>query len=204
MIGFATGAIAAALPSSWVWSERWMAGWDVGVVCFLALMFASWRNVDATRMSERAARDDEGRNVFLALATAGVAASIAAIANEVARTSAYGPQGKIAGIAFAVGTVGLSWLFIQSFLAQHYAHEYYGAGDESERARRGLQFPGDQGPDYWDFFHFSITIGATAQTADIAITSKAMRRLVTWHALIAYVFNTIILAMAVGAAAGLL
>jgi uncharacterized membrane protein len=205
MIGLGIGAVVAALlPSSFVWSERWMAGWDAGVLVFLTLLFSSWRKVDAAAMRKRAERDDEGRNVFLFLAIAGVAASIASIANEVARNEYYGPQGKIFGIAFAVGTVGLSWLFIQSFLAQHYAHEYYGAAGEPKEKRGGLHFPGGEAPDYWDFFNFAVTIGAAAQTADVSITSKTMRRLVTWHSLVAYVFNTVILAMAVGAAAGLL
>jgi uncharacterized membrane protein len=205
MIALGVGALVAALlPSSLVWSERWMVGWDAGVLVFLTLLFSSWLKVDAAAMRRRAERDDEGRNVFLFLAIAGVAASIASIANEVARNEFYGPQGKVAGIAFAVGTVGLSWLFIQSFLAQHYAHEYYGGVVEHNEKRGGLHFPGGEAPDYWDFFNFAVTIGAAAQTADISITSKTMRHLVTWHSLVAYVFNTIILAMAVGAAAGLL
>jgi uncharacterized membrane protein len=205
IIALGVGALVAALlPSPLVWSERWMAGWDAGVLVFLALLYSSWLKVDAAAMRRRAERDDEGRNVFLFLAIAGVAASIASIANEVARNEVYGPQGKFAGIAFAVGTVGFSWLFIQSFLAQHYAHEYYGSAGGPKEKRGGLHFPGGEAPDYWDFFNFAVTIGAAAQTADISITSKAMRRLVTWHTLVAYAFNTIILAMAVGAAVGLL
>ena len=180
MIALGVGALVAGLlPSSLVWSERWMVGWDAGVFVFLTLLFSSWLKVDAAAMRRRAERDDEGRNVFLFLAIAGVAASIASIANEVARNEFYGPQGKVAGIAFAVGTVGLSWLFIQSFLAQHYAHEYYGGVGEHNEKRGGLHFPGGEAPDYWDFFNFAVTIGAAAQTADISITSKTMRHLVT-------------------------
>jgi uncharacterized membrane protein len=64
IIALGVGAfVAALLPSPLVWSERWMAGWDAGVLVFLALLYSSWLKVDAAAMRRRAERDDEGRNV---------------------------------------------------------------------------------------------------------------------------------------------
>ena len=59
-------------------------------------------------------------------------------------------------------------------------------------------------PDFWDFLHFSVIIGATAQTADISIVSKPMRQLVTIHSLVAFSFNAVILALTINLTAGLL
>jgi uncharacterized membrane protein len=52
--------------------------------------------------------------------------------------------------------------------------------------------------------HFAIVIGATSQTADIAFTSRAMRRIGTLHTLVAFAFNTAILATMINLAANLI
>ncbi|QLQ13947.1 MAG: DUF1345 domain-containing protein [Brevundimonas sp.] len=65
------------------------------------------------------------------------------------------------------------------------------------RAGRGLIFPGTPSPDDWDFIHFAFVIGVASQTADIQISDQRLRRLVTCHCLLAFVFNTVVLALAV-------
>jgi uncharacterized membrane protein len=71
-------------------------------------------------------------------------------------------------------------------------------------AAGGLIFPGDNRPDYWDFLYFSTSIGATSQTSDTAIRSKALRRLVTLHAVVSFFFNTTVLALTINLAASLI
>ena len=77
-------------------------------------------------------------------------------------------------VALAIGTVVLSWTFIHTIFALHYAHEFYGAGAH----KNGLRFPGDGQPDYWDFIYFSFVIGMTFQVSDVAVTHKSVRRTV--------------------------
>jgi uncharacterized membrane protein len=67
----------------------------------------------------------------------------------------------------------------------------------------GLVFPGGGEPDYWDFLHFSIVIGVASQTADIGFSSKGMRRTGTLHCVLAFVYNTVILALTINLVAGL-
>jgi uncharacterized membrane protein len=69
----------------------------------------------------------------------------------------------------------------------------------------GLEFPDENlETDYWDFIYFSFIIGTAAQTADINITSKTFRRLVTLHCVIVFFFNMTILALTVKIGASLL
>ena len=91
----------------------------------------------------------------------------------------------------------------QFVFALHYAHEYYRPEDPASDARGGLEFPGCPKPDYWDFLYFATSIGATSQTSDVAIRSRALRRLVMLHAVVSFVFNTMILALTVNLAASL-
>ena len=62
----------------------------------------------------------------------------------------------------------LSWIFIHTIFALHYAHDFYGARDDKQR---GLNFPGEEMPDYWDFVYFSFVIGMTSQVSDVGVTS---------------------------------
>ena len=83
----------------------------------------------------------------------------------------------------------------------------FNAGDDkgNPRAAHGLKFPEPIGePIYWDFLYFSFTIGVAAQTADVAISSRYMRKLVLLHAVLSFLFNTTILALAINVGASLL
>jgi uncharacterized membrane protein len=106
-------------------------------------------------------------------------------------------------VGLAVGTIVSSWLVMQVIFTLHYAHDYYRSGPGGTGLARGLEFPGDDAPDYWDFFYFTTSIGATAQTADVSITSKTARRIATAQAVLSFIFNTAILALAVNLASSL-
>jgi uncharacterized membrane protein len=93
----------------------------------------------------------------------------------------------------------LSWAFIHTIFALHYAHEFY------DVTAGGLAFPqGSADPDYWDFVYFSFVIGMTSQVSDVAVTSKELRRIVTAHGMLSFVFNAALLALTVNLAAGAL
>jgi len=108
---------------------------------------------------------------------------------------------KEAHIALAGVTVLSSWAFIQVMFALHYAHEYYAAACHGRRA--GLQFPEDDKPDYGDFFYFAAVIGTSGQTADVSFVTKPMRRIGSMHCILAYLFNTTVLALLINIGASL-
>ncbi len=108
---------------------------------------------------------------------------------------------KAGHVALAGVTVLFSWAFIQVMFALHYAHDYYAAACHGRLA--GLQFPGDEHPDYGDFFHFAAIIGTSGQTADVSFSSKPMRRIGTVHCILAYLFNTTVLALLINIGASL-
>ncbi|WP_411287113.1 DUF1345 domain-containing protein [Phenylobacterium sp.] len=171
----------------------WDAAWATFVLATLPAMFG--QTPDGIR--RHAARTDEGRAVVLVMVLAAAMASVGTVGLELpAATSREGPAGALR-VALALVTVAGSWFLVQFTFALHYAHAYYGHG------AGGLKFPGRSDPDYWDFLHFSLIIGVAAQTADIAITSQALRRLCTVHSVIAFVFNTVIVALAINLSAGL-
>lgn len=66
-----------------------------------------------------------------------------------------------------------------------------------------LTFPGEDSPGYLDFVYFAPVLGMTVQVSDVQITSRKMRRLATLHGLLSFLFSTIIIALSVILAAGL-
>ena len=179
---------------------RTLIAWDGGVMLFLTLAILFMRGADHDCMKRRAIEHDEGRHLMLLLTTLAAIASVGALVAEL--SAAKGSPGGNLRIALAAGTVILSWLFVQIVFAMHYAHVYYLA-EESGTHQGGLEFGDYEEPDYWDFVHFAIVMGATAQTADIVIRSKEMRRVGTLHTLVAFGFNTAILATMINLAASL-
>lgn len=198
----ALARIAPHLPAT----TRALVSWDLCVITFLLAIAYRMTGLSPEQMVRRAKEQDQGRYAILALCLAAAVASVAAIAVEL--RMARDMHGALKGghMAFAFGTVAFSWLFVHTIFAVHYAHEYYAPdeGDRRTRRREGLLFPGDDPPDFWDFVHFAFVIGVAAQTADVAITTKALRRLVTVHGVVAFVFNTVVLALSINFAAALL
>jgi uncharacterized membrane protein len=179
------------------------AGWDVLCLAFIGLMTLYMRDRNPEAMRNHAAEADEGRFVVLALILAGSVASFGAIAMEL--TAAKDAEGlaQAGYIALAFFTMAMSWYFVQLNFALHYAHAYYTHAEGKRTDAGGLAFPGTKTPDYWDFLHFSIVIGVASQTADIAFTDKALRRLGTSQSLFAFVFNTVVVALTINLFAGL-
>ena len=177
-------------------------GWDAFCLVFLALAARMVAGQAPEAIAARAATQDEGQHIILALVIGASAASLGAVAAELMLVKNTHGLIQALHVALAVVTVAASWTVMQTVFALHYAHEYYARGPTGEPAG-GLSFPGVEAPDYWDFLHFAIIIGVASQTADIAITDQTLRRLSTVHSLIAFVFNTLIIALTINLVAGL-
>ena len=199
-------ALIAASSVFWSFGGGWLSrlalGWDAGVAVFLiGTLVLVVRNNVPEGIRTRAAALDEAGPAILPLALIAAAASVIGVVGEAAR--AHGGSGAAPEAILALITVALSWLFVHVIFALHYAHAFYSAGEDG-KDRGGLLFPGDDAPDYWDFLHFALIIGVASQTADVQIADKGLRQLSTVHSVTAFVFNTVILALAINLAVGML
>jgi len=183
-------------------ATRWLIAWNTLTVLYVCLASIMMIRSSAHQMCHRARMQDDGQIVILAIVALSAIASLAAIGNELAVVKDLHGAIKTEHIALTGLTVMSSWAFIQITFALHYAHTYYAAADQQRTP--GLRFPDDeQNPTYGDFFYFSAIIGTSGQTADVAFTSKPMRRIGTLHCILAYSFNTIVLALLINIAASL-
>lgn len=193
LIGVIVAVALRGMPSL---AERLLVSWDVTVLLYLIGAYQLIIAGTDTSLRHRAEIEDEGRIGVLVLTVAAALASLGAIVILLVSSHA-GLRGSWR-LGLATGTILLSWTFIHTIFAFHYAHEYYGtrAGKTS-----ALKFPNDAAPDYWDFIYFSFVVGMTSQVSDVAVSSKPIRRTVAAHGIVAFLFNAALLALTVNIAA---
>lgn len=206
-LAIACAALAIHLQPSWLpHSARAAGGWIAGGLVYTTLAFILFRSCHVDRIRERAAGEDESAIVFLLVILSAIASSFTASVGLIGEAkAAIAAKSELSPVYLGLAglTILVSWTVTQIVFTLHYAHAYYQPRPGSREPVRGLAFPEDEHPDYWDFFYFTTSIGATSQTSDVSITSKALRRLVAFQAVISFVFNTTVLALAINLAASL-
>jgi uncharacterized membrane protein len=197
LISIAVGmAVTIGLSmTDWDMATKLLLGWDIGVALYLALAYQLAVTCGIDEIRRRAAEDDEGAFALLILTGLSGLAIMGAIVAELGIAKVSGQPRSGYGIAIAMVTIFVSWSFVHTIFALHYAHEYY--GERGDKAIGGLTFPGRQPPDYWDFVYFSLVIAMTSQVSDVVITSKVIRRVVAVHGALAFFFNVSVIALTV-------
>jgi len=173
---------------------RILVGWDIGVALYLILAFWMIAKSDVAQIHRQSLAQDEGSFAILVLTIVSAAASVGAVfawLEYATRDETF----TMPGLIFLLLTIMLSWTFIHTMFALHYAHEYY-----AEHGKRGggLIFPRDHEPDYWDFVYLAFSIGTATSVSDVEVSSKRIRLTVTVHGVVAFFFNVTVIALTVG------
>lgn len=197
-------AVLLLMPAEYSNHVRNAWAWVVGGLVYLGISFRTMWKCPAEIIIKSAARNDDSRTVILAVILIAIAASFASIVGLLSDAKAASQQAKWFYLCLAAATILVSWTVTQVAFTLHYAHDYYRPSARQHDARQGLIFPGEENPDYWDFFYFATSIGATSQTSDVAIKSRTFRRLVTLHAVVSFFFNAAVLALMINLAASLI
>lgn len=174
------------------WRMGTMIGFDVAATAFLLSLIGLFRSGDANSMREAATRNDANRASLLAITLIVTLVILIAVASELAQKRAPDPW----TVALILVTLSLAWAFSNIIYALHYAHLFY-SPDDHGKDRGGIDFPGTDEPDYWDFTYFAFTIGMTFQTSDTDIKQGSIRKVATFHALAGFVFNIGVLAFTI-------
>jgi uncharacterized membrane protein len=196
-------AVALLLPVHMSGVSRALLGWNVGVWCYLLMAIHMMINADRAHLQRHALARVDGMGAVLLLTVLGAIATLGAIVMEQSQVK-HGADIAQAWphLVLALSTVAGTWFFLPVEFALAYASLYH-----RNQHCRGLDFPGDDtengGPDYLDFLYFSVTLAACSQTSDVSVNSRPMRRLVLLHTVLAFAFNTGVLALTINILAGL-
>lgn len=195
-------AVIALAPFDMRLTTRLLVGWNVGIALYLCLIHITMGRCDVARIRQRAAEQDEGAFAILLLSIAATFASLVAIVVDLGGSKQAPNDQAVVLVLHAMATILLSWSFVHTIFALHYAHEYY--GERRDGVIGGVNFPEDKEPDYWDFLYFSLVIGMTSQVSDVAVTSKGIRRIVAIHGVLSFFFNLTVLALTVNMVSNLI
>ncbi|GAB2175466.1 DUF1345 domain-containing protein [Dongia sp. agr-C8] len=207
-IGLAAYLAMTLLPvSEWLTTAalKPALAWDLTTIAYLIPTLAMIHSPDKARLRERAKAIDIRLGEIIAIVVLAGAFSLFAVAGVLERAKEVEGGARALHLAIGVLTVFLSWVTLHVIYAVHYAHLFYDPAERKDagKIRGGLEFPETSEPDYWDFVYFSLVIGMTCQVSDVQVTARHMRHLVTAQGIIAFFYNTVIVALAVNIAAGL-
>jgi uncharacterized membrane protein len=201
LVGF---LIIFLLPKSLALHEvtRAIVGWNVGAFLYLVLAARMMFWTTREKMRARAIAQDDGKFFVLGMVIIAAIMSVGAIVAELGVVKDMHGMLRYEHIVLAVLTILSSWTFTQVMFALHYAHEFYVAKERGNPG--GLEFPNATAPDYGDFLYFACVIGTSGQTADVSFTSRAMRRTGLLHCVLAFFFNTTLVALTINIASSLI
>lgn len=201
-LAIALGVLVGLLvPDSEPPLTRALIGWNVAVWVYLVTVGVLMTRADHRKVRAIAGQQDESAGLVLFSLTIGAVLSLSAIVFELGQIPHLPEHARALRYGFTALTVGGSWFLVGVLFTFHYAHMYYRAAKD----RLPLRFPDDlKEPDYWDFLYFSFTIAVAAQTSDVVVVSRTMRKFVLGQSVLSFFFNLAILGFSINIAAGML
>lgn len=205
LIALAVGLGVGLLAPIEDWVTRVLAGWNAGGWLYFALVATKMWHAEIEGIKREAGIERESRIAVLVIVILGSLFAMLALFTQLSVMKSEHGFDRSLSLSLSVSTIFLSWFLMHLVFAVFYAHEFHGErGGKTDASGGGLKFPGDNAtPDYLDFVYFSFGVGTTAQTSDVAVTSRAMRRVVMVHGILSFFFNTAVIALAVSLAAEL-
>jgi uncharacterized membrane protein len=197
VFGVGVIALAATLPFT-SWTVAPLVGWDVASAIYLTWVWTAVWGLDGEQTAAVSTREDDSRPAAEVILIAASVASLVGVGFVLIRAADQQGATRISLAAFAVLSVVLSWMAVQTVFTLRYARLYHGKGS-------GIDFrEKDRLPDYHDFAYVAFTIGMTFQVSDTDLTSFTMRRTALRHSLLSYLFGIVIIAITINLVAGLL
>ncbi|TCK25254.1 DUF1345 domain-containing protein [Pseudonocardia endophytica] len=93
----------------------------------------------------------------------------------------------------ALPVVFVAWAMLHAGYAERYARIWL-----RSRGDPPIVFPGTTAPTLLDFVYFSFTVGVAVSTSDCVIRSDHVRGVVTRHAVLSFVYSSVILGIVIG------
>ena len=184
-------------------ATRALIGWNVGAWAFLAMIAQMMTTGEDIR--GHAHQEDEKPAALLVIAVLAACAATAAILWELGPVKDMKGANKALHLGLVGATILSAWAFTHLMFALHYAAHYYVEdGSEDDNVRGGFKFPDCDAPGWAEFCYQAFVIGCACATADVNLTSRGARATCLIQGVIAFFFNTIILALTINIGAGLI
>jgi uncharacterized membrane protein len=193
LIAAPLGIVAAGVTAVFCpWQLAVLVGWDVAAIFLVGSVWTFVAVLDAAGTQRVSTREDDSHALVDVIMVAASLVSLVGVIMGLAH--ARGHAGAVSSVLTgdAVFTVFLSWFTVNTLFVLRYARLYY------SDVPGGIDFPdADVPPDYMDFVYVAFTVGMTFQVSDTGIAARSIRRTVIRHALLSYIFATVIVGVAI-------
>lgn len=188
-IGLVVGAVVTAVLWPRNGSLALLGGWTGVAGVFTGWTWLVLWRFDHRRTASHAGSEQPGHLIVVVLILGGALASLVGVTVLLHRADDDWARW------LAVGSIVLSWITIHTLYALIYAKHYFDAGRGG-----GIDFNDPKhhdAPAYSDFFYIAFAVGMSFAISDTNLTSQTMRRTALGHALLSFVFGTMIIASVV-------
>ena len=187
-------AVLTGVLGAWAYAPT--VGWALASLFYSASVWAQIRRLDADETKSHASREDPSRGTTDLLVILLSVASLFSVGFVLVHAAhSHGPAKGILG-ALALVSVALSWIMLHTLFTLRYANIYYTADG-------GVDFNQDDPPRYTDFAYLAFTLGMTYQVYDTDLKTYQIRGTALRHALLSFVFGSVILASTINLVAQL-
>jgi len=143
--------------------------------------------------TERLAREESStRLTDDAIIGACLASIVAVVVALIQSSNQTGDAISVALVILGVLGTMVAWALVNTVYAVKYARMYF-----LDHREGGFDFKQETQPAYSDFAYFAFTIGMSFAVSEIEPTSSDTRRKALPHALLSYVFGTVLIAVAI-------
>jgi uncharacterized membrane protein len=175
------------------WRTGALVGWICAAVVFLAWTWSTVWPMGGEQTAAFATLEDPSRSVSDLVLLASAVGSMLAVALVIFHAQQSGPLRTALGVASIVA----SWGVLHTVFMLKYTRLYY------TEPVGGIDFKSEQAPAFRDFAYIAFTVGMTYQVSDTDVGQSAIRMTVLQHALMAFVFGTVIIAVTINLLASL-
>ncbi|MBC7654443.1 MAG: DUF1345 domain-containing protein [Oligoflexus sp.] len=179
--------------------------WLAYSICHLLLSWITILIIHPLELKKIASLQDSSKSFIFIFVIAAALAGLFSVVLLLSSSKSLAGKQLAEYTLLSISSVISAWWILHTVFTFRYAHLYYEQlSGKKTGLSKGLDFPEEEKPDYLDFAYFSFVIGMTFQVSDVQINSKRLRRLCLLHALISFVFNTLIIALSISVISNLL
>jgi uncharacterized membrane protein len=195
LVGVVLGAITAIIVQCGFhrWYFSLLVGWDTLALTFIVWTWWTVWRFDGSATEHHASTEEPGRRTVRAIIVVGAVVSLAGVGLFIWAP----PDVRRWAAVLAVASIVTSWIAIHTLYALSYARIYY------TNSTHGIDFNQQERPQYSDFAYLACAVGMSFAISDTNLKSSEMRKTALGHALLSYVFGSVIIASVVNLIAGL-
>jgi uncharacterized membrane protein len=192
VVSAGTGIIATLVTvflGNWRYAPS--LGWVAGAAVFCTWTWVEIWPLPPGQTAAHATGEDPNRALREVIVLGASVASLGAVGLLLVYAHQEAGLSRAMLALLALVSVAVSWFSVHTIFMLRYARLYY-----AEPAG-GIDFNQAEPPGYRDFAYLALTLGMTYQVSDTNLRNSAVRSTALQHALLSYLFGSIILAAAI-------